>query len=159
MKKIFIFILAFLMSFNAICSSPVFANTINSDTTTSYTFYDDGSYMVTRITEEPTTIATHASSTTTKSKISSYYSNNNVELWYVKVTGTFTYNGTTSKCTDSRITAASYSSAWKISNKSASKSGPSATAKATANFYNGSRIDKTINKSVTLTCSAKGTFS
>ena len=151
MKKIFIFILAFLMSFNTICSLPVFANTINGGTTTEYTFYDDGSYMVTRI--------TGSSSTTTKSKISSYYSNNNVELWYVKVTGTFTYNGTSSKCTDSRVTAASYSSAWKISNKSASKSGSSATAKATANFYVGSRIEKTINKSVTLTCSAKGTFS
>lgn len=36
---------------------------------------------------------------------------------------------------------------------------PSATAKATANFYVGSRIEKTINKSATLTCSAKGTFS
>lgn len=159
MKKIFIFILAFLMSFNTICSLPVFANTINDGTTTEYTFYDDGSYMVTRITEEPNAITTRSSSTTTKSKISSYYSNNNVELWYVKVTGTFTYNGTSSKCTDSRVTAASYSSAWKISNKSASKSGSSATAKATANFYVGSRIGKTINKSVTLTCSAKGTFS
>ena len=36
---------------------------------------------------------------------------------------------------------------------------PSATAKATANFYVGSRIEKKINKSATLTCSAKGTFS
>ena len=36
---------------------------------------------------------------------------------------------------------------------------PSATAKATANFYVGSRIEKTINKSATLTGSAKGTFS
>ena len=34
MKKIFIFILAFLMSFNTICSLPVFANTINDGTTT-----------------------------------------------------------------------------------------------------------------------------
>ena len=107
MKKIFIFILAFLMSFNTICSLPVFANTINDGTTTEYTFYDDGSYMVTRITEEPNAITTRSSSTTTKSKISSYYSSNNVELW----------------------------------------------------FYVGSRIEKTINKSVTLTCSAKGTFS
>ena len=85
------------MSFNTICSLPVFANTINGGTTTEYTFYDDGSYMVTRITEEPNAITTRSSSTTTKSKISSYYSNNNVELWYVKVTGTFTYNGTSSK--------------------------------------------------------------
>ena len=59
MKKIFIFILAFLMSFNTICSLPVFANTINGGTTTEYTFYDDGSYMVTRITEEPNAITTH----------------------------------------------------------------------------------------------------
>ena len=36
---------------------------------------------------------------------------------------------------------------------------PSAPAKATANFYVGSRIEKPINKSATLTCSAKGTFS
>lgn len=68
------------MSFNTICSLPVFANTINGGTTTEYTFYDDGSYMVTRIAEEPNAITTRSSSTTTKSKISSYYSNNNVEL-------------------------------------------------------------------------------
>ncbi len=158
MKKLFIFMLTALMTFNIIFPFPVLANT-NSTNTTEYTYYDDGSYMITSIIDEPTIPVTRSTSTTTKSKIASYYSSSNVELWYVKVTGTFTYNGTSSKCTSSSVSAASYDKNWQISNRSASKSGSSATAKATGKLYQNDIVRKTINKTVTLTCSAKGTFS
>ena len=73
----------------------------------------------------------------------------------VKVTGTFTYGNGSSKCTSSSVTAESKSGAWKITSKSASKSGNKATAKR---YYGGS-VAETKNKTVTLTCSPSGSFS
>jgi hypothetical protein len=100
-----------------------------------------------------------ASSTRTGSKTVNYKNSAGVVLWYVKVTGAFTYNGSTSTCTSSTVTATSNSSLWKISSKSASKSGNKATAKATAKQYKGSTVIGTITQTVTLTCSAGGTLS
>lgn len=159
MKKLFIFMLTALITFTSVYQLPVFANTNSTDISTKYTYYDDGSYMLEYIIDESNSGITRSSSTTTKSKIASYYSSSNVELWYVKVTGTFTYDGTSSKCTNSSVSATSYDKNWQISNRSASKSGSSATAKATGKLCQNGIVRKTINKSVTLTCSAKGTFS
>jgi hypothetical protein len=133
----------------------------------------DGSYYVTSIEESALTTETIApndalqlaptavlsTSTKTASKTASYYNSSGVLLWYVKVTGTFTYDGTTSVCTNSTVTAASQSSAWKISSKSASKSGNQATAKATAKRYEGIVVVQTVSKTVTLTCSKTGVLS
>jgi hypothetical protein len=133
----------------------------------------DGSYYVTSIEESALAAETSApndalqlapaaaSSTSTKtaSKTTAYYSSSGVLLWYVKVTGTFTYDGTTSACTSSTVTAASESTAWKISSKSASKSGNQATAKATAKQYAGLSVILTVSKTVTLTCSKTGVLS
>ena len=88
-----------LITFTSVYQLPVFANTNSTDISTKYTYYDDGSYMLEYIIDESNSGITRSSSTTTKSKIASYYSSSNVELWYVKVTGTFTYDGTSSKCT------------------------------------------------------------
>lgn len=90
MKKLFIFMLTALITFTSVYQLPVFANTNSTDISTKYTYYDDGSYMLEYIIDESNSGITRSSSTTTKSKIASYYSSSNVELWYVKVTGTFT---------------------------------------------------------------------
>jgi hypothetical protein len=95
----------------------------------------------------------------TKTKTSYYKNSNGTILWYVKVTGTFTYGNGSSKCTSSSVTAESKSGAWKITSKSASKSGNKATAKATAKRYYGGSVAETKNKTVTLTCSPSGNFS
>jgi hypothetical protein len=132
--------------------------TVESETT----YLDDGSYYVTTIDESvPGDMLQAASSTSTKtgSKKTTYYNSSGGALWYVKVTGTFTYNGTASSCTSSTVSAASQVSAWVISSKSATWSGNQATGKATAKRYNGLTVAQTVSKTVILTCSKTGALS
>lgn len=121
-------------------------------------YFDDGSYIITTIDNEPASSIAPLSNTTTKSKTAKYYSGD-IAKWYVKVTGTFTYGNGTSNCTSSSVSAGSYASNWKISSKSASKSGSTATAKATAKKYYDGSVVETLTKTVKLTCSPTGTFS
>lgn len=118
-------------------------------------YLDDGSYLETTITESNAlTRATKTGSKTTK-----YYNDAKVAQWYVKVTGTYTYNNSSATCTSSSVTADSYKSIWKIASKSASKNANKATAKATANQYYDGTLVNTKTTSVTLTCSATGKLS
>lgn len=123
-------------------------------------FFDNGDYLITTIeSEDSTSNIALLSTTTTKSKTSRYYNSKDELMWYVKVTGTFTYGNGTSKCTASSVTAQSYVSAWKISNRSASKSGNTAIGKATAKQYFDGTVVNTINRTVKLACSPTGVFS
>lgn len=155
MKKL-IMILTCLLLFT-ICSPVYGAEQIESS---EIEYLDDGSYFETVITTESNSgMTTLSSKSVTKTKTSYYKNSNGTILWYVKVTGTFTYGNGSSKCTSSSVTAESKSGAWKITSKSASKSGNKATAKATAKRYYGGSVAETKNKTVTLTCSPSGTFS
>lgn len=130
---------------------------------------DDGYYIETVIEDEDSGLLTimhnaisrSKGSTTTKTKSKTTYiknSSGNV-MWYVKVTGTFTYGNGSAKCTKSVCTAESKDKTWKVSNKSSSKSGnkASATAKGT-HYLNGAPLES-ITRTVTLTCSPTGNFS
>ena len=133
MKKL-IMILTCLLLFT-ICSPVYGAEQIESS---EIEYLDDGSYFETVITTESNSgMTTLSSKSVTKTKTSYYKNSNGTILWYVKVTGTFTYGNGSSKCTSSSVTAESKSGAWKITSKSASKSGNKATAKATAKRYYG----------------------
>ncbi len=155
MKKL-IMILTCLLLFT-ICSPVYGTEQIESS---EIEYLDDGSYFETVITTESNSgMTTLSSKSVTKTKTSYYKNSNGTILWYVKVTGTFTYGNGSSKCTSSSVTAESKSGAWKITSKSASKSGNKATAKATAKRYYGGSVAETKNKTVTLTCSPSGNFS
>ena len=155
MKKL-IMILTCLLLFT-ICSPVYGAEQIESS---EIEYLDDGSYFETVITTESNSgMTTLSSKSVTKTKTSYYKNSNGTILWYVKVTGTFTYGNGSSKCTSSSVTAESKSGAWKITSKSANKSGNKATAKATAKRYYGGSVAETKNKTVTLTCSPSGNFS
>ncbi len=155
MKKL-IMILTCLLLFT-ICSPVYGAEQIESS---EIEYLDDGSYFETVITTESNSgMTTLSSKSVTKTKTSYYKNSNGTILWYVKVTGTFTYGNGSSKCTSSSVTADSKSGAWEITSKSASKSGNKATAKATAKRYYGGSVAETKNKTVTLTCSPSGNFS
>lgn len=155
MKKL-IMILTCLLLFT-ICSPVYGAEQIESS---EIEYLDDGSYFETVITTESNSgMTTLSSKSVTKTKTSYYKNSNGTILWYVKVTGTFTYGNGSSKCTSSSVTADSKSGAWKITSRSASKSGNKATAKATAKRYYGGSVAETKNKTVTLTCSPSGNFS
>ena len=120
----------------------------------------NGDYYEITITEETNSSQLFAASSTKKgAKTYTYKNSSGTSLWYVKVTGTFTYNGSSSKCTNSEVTANSKHASWKIRSKSASKSGSSAAAKATAERFANSVTLQTVTKSVTLTCDKSGKLS
>lgn len=117
-------------------------------------YLENGDYIETVITESP--IATYSNSKT-GSKTSEYYGDG-VALWYVKVTGSFTYTGSSVWCTSASVSADSYSSYWGISNRSSSYSGNIATAKATGTRYFGNAVVERINETVNLSCSVNGSL-
>ena len=91
-------------------------------------------------------------------KTSTYYNSDDVALWYVKVTGSFTYTGSSVRCTGASVSADSYSSYWGISNRSSSYSGNIATAKATGTHYFGNAVVERVNETVNLSCSVNGSL-
>lgn len=89
----------------------------------------------------------------TATKTSNVKDSHGVILWSLSVTGTFSYDGNTARCT-SCSHQASAGSGWTIQNSSSSYSGNSATAIATAK-RNG-LFGYSMTESVTITCSASG---
>lgn len=153
MKKILTSLLLMLVIFNPIEICGLDSNTSES---IYYKYLEDGSYYEITILENT---MTRASSTKTATKRAKYVNSSNVTVWEVSVTGTFTYNGTSSTCTASSVATKSYSTNWKITSQSASKSKNKAIAKATAKYYYDGSLVTTANKSVTLTCDKNGNLS
>ena len=125
----------------------------------SYTieYLEDGSFIETIIEAEPTIIK---SSIRKGSKTKNYKDTNGKILWSLKVQGTFTYNGKTATCTDSKVYTNNYASNWRLSNPSSSKSKNIAKATVTAKEYTIlNNLKKTVNLSASLTCSPSGTLS
>ncbi|MGF6375156.1 putative small secreted protein [Clostridiales Family XIII bacterium PM5-7] len=156
MKKIITLILSLVL----VLSFTTMACFANTTTDVCIEELPDGSYYEIVITEFENPLSFFATSQTKSGvKTVKYNTPGGTALWSVKVTGRFTYTGTSSKCTSSEVSATSYNANWKISNKSASKSGNTASATATAKQYQGSSAINTITRTVTLTCSAKGALS
>lgn len=94
-------------------------------------------------------------STVSGTKTTEYKNISGVTLWSVSVTGTFTYNGSTSSCTACSHSTAFYSSAWSLKSATHSISGNTANATATATHtILGIPVDHT--KTVTLQCDRNG---
>lgn len=159
MKKFMKIISSFLFAFTLIFSS-VSVEAADSVLST-YTEYFENvdSFEITVIQHHDEYLLRANSKTKSASKVGKYRDSNGTVLWSVTVTGTFTYNGSTSKCTASKVSAISNNSNWRIASKNSSRSGNTASATATANLYKGSKIIKTATKTVTLSCSKNGTLS
>ena len=140
----------------------LFLTISNGQTATAATIQnEDGCYWETVIQDVPLLQTATTASTTktiTKTKTSYYTNSNGVVLWSVSVTGTFSYNGSTSKCTSCSHKATAPGASWSIKSSSSSRSGNSATANAIATHYNGI-ISKDYSKSVTIKCSKDGIIS
>lgn len=123
-------------------------------------YLDNGDYIVTYLEDDTTFIpdSGEKATTVTKSKTSKYYNSAGDTMWFITVTGKFTYNGTTSSCKEVAHAAGAPGITWSILSASSSKSGNKATATATARHnLNPGYSDYT--RSVTLKCSATGVFS
>lgn len=123
---------------------------------------EDGDYLETTIIDTPTIPSgvslLSTEKTITKTKITKYKNKNGTILWSVSIRATFTYNGSTAKCVSCSHSTTCPSKTWKIKSVSSSKSGNSATAKATATQSIGN-ISRDFTKSVTISCSKNGTVS
>lgn len=91
------------------------------------------------------------------SKTQRYVNSSGATLWYVTVHAFFTYNGSTSSCTSTDVTAESNSSAWKVTNKSSWKSGNTGYASATGHQYNILGMEtNTLSRTVSISCTKNG---
>lgn len=154
MKKLISFTVIVMLLLSAI---PAYASTVDSVTVN---HLENGYYTVTIIEDISDNVITPmATNTATKSKTTYVKNSAGTTLWYVRVTGTFTYGDGSAKCTSATPSAASMVSDWKVSNISGSKSGATAYASATGKQYVDDTVINTIQESVSLTCSPTGQFS
>ena len=120
-------------------------------------YFDDGSYIVTRITES--TITTFAAKTVSKSKSADYYESDNTKAWTVTLNATFSYTGSSATCTNATTSSKIYNDKWKVTSAVPSKSGNKATGTFTVKKYALGLPIKTVNKTLTITCSNTGVCS
>lgn len=122
----------------------------------------DDSLTFVEVIEEMPTQPSLSRTTKTKTASKTVYcndSNGNV-LWSLQIVATFSYTGSSSKCTSAKAAATSNSSYWKTSMSSCTRSGNKATATAVGKKYSSKGVLlQTVNKSVTISCSANGTIS
>lgn len=122
--------------------------------------FEDGSYFQVTIMETSSDAVRTATNTKTGSKVYNYVDSNHKSLWTITVKGSFTYNGSTSKCTNSSVSVKSYVSNWTVSGAKAWKSGSTAYASAQGKMKNVlGQTTRTVNKQVSLTCSPSGKLS
>lgn len=154
MKRMTTVLLAMLMLV-VMCPTNAFAGEVATDQYVEY--FEDGSYIVTEL--KTSGISTFATSTTSKTKYSSYYNSNGGLEWRVYLTGTFTYTGSSATCTKATKSYSIYNDNWKVTSSSASKSGNKATGKFTVKKYAIGIPIKAVNKTLTITCSNSGVCS
>lgn len=158
MKMLFskIFAIGLLLSCLTITSTAICENTTVYDDI-SKIYLEDGSYFIISIVEE----ADYARSSNTKSgqKKIIHYNTNDEILWSATLKATFTYTGSSATCTNTTISYSVNDSNWSIISATATKSANSATGNVVAKQYFVGIPIKTLEQSVTLTCSADGTLS
>ena len=156
MKKI----LAVFLSVIILLTLPMisYASDFKDNKAESYVeYYSDGSYSVTTI--ETSSITVLANSTVSKSKNTAHYNSDNEMQWVITVKGTFTYTGSSATCTNSTVSYKIYDDHWKVTSAQASKNGRTAKGEFTLKRYVLGIPAKTVNETLTLTCSNTGVCS
>lgn len=120
-------------------------------------YFEDGSYITTVITEEPTLAR---ATTKTGSKTSTYKDADGDALWQFVVTGTFSVNtGVSATCTKASHTETIYNDSWSVASASATKSGNKAIGNATFEKEILFVTTDTVERTLTLVCSVNGALS
>ncbi len=97
--------------------------------------------------------------TVTKTKTIYYKNASGKVMWYVRVTGTFSFKNKTAQCIRSKVTAKSKDPSWVITRKSAYMKGNQAVAVATGKHRLSRKKVETVTRRVTLTAGSSGNFS
>ncbi len=146
---LFIVLIVFCVSINA-CAS--------SDNTITVEYFADGSCIETTLVVEKG-VSAYATQYKDGTKKITYKDEDGIVCWSATLTATFRYTGSSATCTDSDVTYTIHDSAWRMTSATASKSGNTATADVTAKRYTLGIPFKTIDRTITMTCSANGTIS
>lgn len=157
-KKLILMLIS--VSMFAVMPLTAFAGEDYTDVSTeSYvTHLDDGSYYVT-IFEKETDYQLMTSVKSIK-KSTIYYSSDDIAQWKFILLGSFEFDGTTSKCTNSSVSVDIYKSKWYMSSKSASKSGNKATGNVTMKMKSSlGTVISTKTASLSITCDKNGNCS
>ena len=126
-----------------------------AETITTVEYLEDGSYIVTEITESYTRMLTKVGS-----KTRTYYDTRGNLEWKIVVTGEFLYDGTTATCTYATGTTTIYQTArWYKISDGASYSGNAATYSVTCGYKDLGVTTGTESYSVTLHCDQNGNLS
>ena len=161
MKKTFILLLT-LITLVCFANSTPMETRAAEPTSKTIEMLENGYYYETIIvdveTEENNSLRA-SSNSITKKKTTQFKNSSGTVLWSVSITATFTYDGSTSKCTSCTPSAKAYASTWSIKSVTSSKSGNSATATAVATQTGLAGITYDYTKSVTIKCSATGVVS
>lgn len=153
MKKTFILLFSSLFIFASTFS--VKASEIQSiNSTDIIETFDDGSYIESFTEENIITSFSRSSSTKSAQRTYTYKSSSGKILWTITVTGTFTYNGSSSSCTKASVSTTCPSSTFKLASKKATKH--NSTATASFKQYNDSVYLRTVTHSVSISCDKNG---
>ena len=121
--------------------------------------YISDDYYIETIIEEYV-ITTYATTyTKVGTKTDNIVNSNNKIIATFKITGTFTYDGSTSQCTAASHSSTINNSAWTFTFKSANRLTNRAIGQYTMQCTQNSTVIQTISDTVTLTCSPNGTLS
>ena len=158
MKKAISLILCVLCIFS-ILTVNIFAETTETVVSETTEYLDNGCYIVTTITEEMNSVVSRATVSKTGSKKAVIYNSDDEPLVTLKLTGTFSYTGSSATCTAASTSYTVHSDNWKVTSAVASKSGNKATGNFTSKRYTLLIPVQTINSTVTITCSNSGVLS
>ena len=152
-KKISFFILAIIFCFSAPLSALAQSTTVNNS---EIQHFEDGSYLVI---QKETVISPFSSGTKTSSTTGYYYNGDNEQQCSVTLTATFSYTGSSARCTNADTSYRIYDSAWKVTETKVGKAGNKATGIFTVKKYWLGIITKTVPLTLTLTCDKNGNIS
>ncbi len=159
MKKIFSLFFTITILFS-ISSIAVFAENNYSVVSETVEYFNDGSYIITTVTEEDNsnTVA-RATSTKSGSKSATLYNADDEPLVTMKLTASFSYTGSSATCTSTSTSYTIHNSYWKVTSATSSKSGNKATGEFTAKKYTLGIPTQIRDVTITITCSNTGTLS
>ena len=127
-----------------------------TETQTEILYLEDGSYIITTTEIYSTFTTTQVTAKKTKTHINF----NGVTCWQAALTGTFTYDGTTAKCTASSIDISIYADGWSTYQQTSGRAGNYCYANLIMRRTTATGIvADSVNCDITLTCDANGNLS
>lgn len=137
----------------------VFAEGEDSIISQTTEYFEDGSYIITILTIEDENTTTRATSTKSGSKTITIYNSYDEKLVVLKLTATFNYTGSSATCTSAVSTYTLYNSNYKVTSSSGITSGNKGIGNFTVKKYFVGVPIKTMEHTITITCSNTGVLS